>query len=98
MSYLLTFFAFNTTCTRKRTNLCVATTVYGDKERRTGFGLGRIRTRRRDHDCVRPSHPMASARARYSNMNGGRIFDILGIIMRHHPDGEEEEERLYLYI
>ena len=46
---------------------------------------------------MRPSHPMASARARYSNMNGGRIFDILGIIMRHHPDGEEEE-RLYLYI
>ena len=41
---------------------------------------------------------IASARARYSNMNGGRIFDILGIIMRHHPDGEEEEERLYLYI
>ena len=57
MSYLLTFFAFNTTCTRKRTNLCVATTIYGDKERRAGFGLGRIRTRRRDHDCVRPSHP-----------------------------------------
>ena len=47
---------------------------------------------------MRPSHPMASARARYSNMNGGRIFDILGIIMRHHPDGEEEEKAVSLYL
>ena len=55
-SYLLTFFAFNTTCTRKRQPIYVWRRLYGDKERRAGFGLGRIRTRRRDHDCVRPSH------------------------------------------